>query len=453
MNSTYSLERDVYPLLKLAIPFALTGFVQSAVWFFETIFLAHLSPEILAAGSLVGWLFGTIAVILFGALSSINILVAYKYGEKDENSIALIARDGLLLALLLTIPTFFLLWNMAPVFLLFGQSEAIVHLAKSYLQALSFGILANFLAIACFEVIIGLGHTRVIFICTVISVVLNVFWSYVLIFGKYGFPALGIAGAGWGTTVGNWLTMVILFFFIIVNKNYRTYFRYTFCFSKPIFLGELLQIGVPIGFMYCAEVAFFFALTLCMGILGSDVQAANQVALQYLALFMSAVFAIAQAVTVRIGHSLGAREIEAADKASDMGIFISLTMTILVAFVYWFFPNPLIALDFNVHAPHNALLILLIKKILIVCAVFQIFESIRISLFGSLRGLKDTKFTLITSLFSFWGIALPLGYMFGITFHFGSVGFWWGMVMGAALSTILLKWRFNAKINYYRKLR
>ena len=84
MNKIISIKTDIYPLLRLALPLALTGLVQSAVWFFETVFLAHLSPEILAAGSLVSWLFGTIIVIMFGALSSINILVAHKHGEKDQ---------------------------------------------------------------------------------------------------------------------------------------------------------------------------------------------------------------------------------------------------------------------------------------------------------------------------------------------------------------------------------
>lgn len=96
-----SLNKNIYPLAKLIIPLALTGLVQSAVWFFETLFLAHLSPEILAAGSLVSWAFGTVVVVLYGALSAINILVSHHYGAKNDQGILLVVRDGFWLALLL----------------------------------------------------------------------------------------------------------------------------------------------------------------------------------------------------------------------------------------------------------------------------------------------------------------------------------------------------------------
>lgn len=449
MNKIISVKNDVYPLFRLAFPLALTGLVQSAVWFFETIFLAHLSPEVLAAGSMVSWLFATVVVILFGALSSINILVSHKHGEKDEEGIAHVARDGLMLATLFAIPISILFWYMSPIFLLFGQSETTVFLAKSYLQALSWGLIANFMTTACLEVIIGIGRARLILIFSIISVSLNIIWSYILIFGKFGFPALGIAGAGWGITISSWLTAFILAAFIIADKSYRKYFRYVIKFSKPSYLLELLQIGVPTGFMYCVEVAFFFALTLCMGLIGSEVQAANQVALQYLSLFMSCMFAIAQAVTVRMGHLLGAKEAHAAAKVSYLGICIAIILMTSVAIFYWLFPNILIVVDFDLHNPDNLIIIEEIKKILMVCAIFQIIEAVRITLFGSLRGLKDTKFTLLTSIISFWCIALPVGYVLGIYLKMGGSGFWWGMIMGAGLSVIMLQRRFKLKIKRY----
>src|SRR5579863_9600978 len=100
MKNDISIKKDLLPLLKIALPLTLTGLVQSGIFFFETLFFAHVNEITLAAGALVSWLFGTLAVIVFGALSSINILVALKYGENDHSSIALIARDGLILAMI-----------------------------------------------------------------------------------------------------------------------------------------------------------------------------------------------------------------------------------------------------------------------------------------------------------------------------------------------------------------
>ncbi len=132
--------------------------------------LAKLGPQILAAGSLVSWLFGTLAVVLFGILSSINILIAHKHGANDQHGIALVARDGLLLAILITIPAFILFWNMSPIFLLFGQSATVVALVTPYLHALAWGLLADFLMIACLEVIMGVGHTRIILVFSIVYV-------------------------------------------------------------------------------------------------------------------------------------------------------------------------------------------------------------------------------------------------------------------------------------------
>jgi MATE family multidrug resistance protein len=449
MKNISSVRNDVYPLLKLAIPLALTGMVQSAVWFFETLFLAHLGTQTLAAGSLVSWLFGTLAVILFGILSSINILVAHKHGENDKNAIALIARDGFLLAILITIPAFILFWNMPPIFLLFGQSVSIVVLAKSYLHALAWGLFANFLMVACLEIIMGIGHARVVLVFSILSVSLNILCSYILIFGKFSFPALGIAGAGWGMTISYWITAIVLLLYIIANQNYRIYFQHVFKLHKPRYLLELFQVGIPMGLMYCVEVAFFFALTLLMGLLGSQLQAANQVALQYLGLLMSIMFSIAQAITVRMGHLLGAKETQAAEKAAYIGIGIAALLAFFVAIFYWLFPTILISADFDVHNPANFEIVSTIKKLLIVSAIFQIVEATRIAFFGALRGLKDTKFTLLTSIISFWCIAIPVGYIFAFYFKLGGVGFWWGMLMGASISVGLLQWRFKSKINHY----
>ena len=442
----FSIKHDAYPLLKLAIPLAMAGMIQSAVWFFESIFLAHLGPDILAAGSLVSWLFGTVAVILYGILSSINILVALKHGEQNQPAIRQIARDGLLLAIIISIPTMILFWNMSPIFLTFGQSQEVVAQAKSYLQPLAWGLVPDFIIMACLEVIIGVGYARMVLVFSTITVVLNVICSYLLIFGKFNFPALGIAGAGWGMTISYWITFVILTAYILIVKKYQQYFQQIFDLTSPVYLVELLQIGVPMGLMYCVEVAFFFALTLVMGLLGAEAQAANQVALQYLGLMMSTMFAVAQAITVRMGHLLGANDYSKAGNASRVGIFIAIIFTGLIAIVYWTMPFTLIAIDFNIHDAKNHTIVTLIVRLISVCALFQIIESVRITLFGSLRALKVTKYTMLVSIISFWCVALPIGYFIAIKMQAGAAGFWWGMIMGASVSVVLLLKRFNNKM-------
>lgn len=449
MFSKYSYKSDISPLIKLAIPITINGIVQSSVWFFQNFYLSHIGAKSLAAGALVGWLFGTITVILIGGLSSINILVSHKHGAKDQTGITHVARDGIVLSIFFSAAAILLLWNIAPIFLLLGQSEEIVDIAKPYMHALCYGIPATYLQLACLEVLMGLGAARVILFFTTLTVIFNITATYLFIFGKFGVPQMGVAGAGWGMTVSYWLALIVMLLYFVINKQLRFYFSHFYKFNTTSYLWELFIVGFPTGLMYCIEVAFFFSLTICMGILGTEVQAANQVALQYLGLMMSAMFAVSQAITVRMGHLLGAGDACGAEKASHIGIMLALMFISCVAVVYWLFPTALISIDFDIHAPQNATLVKEIVSILSVCAIFQIVEAVRIALFGALRGVKDTRFTLFASIISFWCVGLPLGYFFAMKLGVGATGYWWAMALGASISVILLQWQFRRKIKYF----
>ena len=441
-----SIKKDFYPLLHIATPLMLDRIAQSSIGFFETIFLAHLGPKVLAAGALVSWLFGTLVVILFGTLSSINILVAEKYGAKDHEGIAFVIRDGLVLAVLLMVPTSFLVWYAPYLFTLLGQDPSIAPLAAAYLHPLAWAMPPTFLMMVFLEFLVGLGHTRVIMVFTLLSVPLTILFSYLLIFGKWGLPYLQIAGAGWGILIGNTITAIALIIFVLSHNVYKNYFTHCFNFNKPSFVWELLRVGVPMGFMYCLEVGFFFTMMLIMGSINIPSLAANQIVFQYFGTLMCVAFAIAQAITVRMGHEIGAKNINAAKRASDAGNMIIISLMLLGAVCYWCFPTMLISVDLNIHDVKNDEIIRYAIPFFAIAAVYQIFEATRISLFGALRALRDTNFTVLTSAICFWGIALPLGYFLAIKCHVGGAGLWWGMVAGGAVSAVLLYQRFTFKI-------
>lgn len=441
-----SFKNDFNPLLKIAIPLILTGVLQSSLGFFENLFLARLGQQVLAAGALVSWLFFTMISIIFGIFSSVNVLISHQYGAKDHASISLVLRDAVLLAIILTPVAFLLFWNASDIYFLLGQKPELVELAKLYLHGLAWGLFPKFILIASFELLIGLGHSRTIMIVTMISIPFYILFSYTLIFGKFGFPMLGIAGAGWGMTIADWIITTIICILLCFSKTYRQYVRPLFTLAKPSYIWQMLHIGLPMGLMSCVETGYFFLMTICMGWISIATLAANQIAMQYLGFLTSVVFSIAQGITVRMGHLLGANEIDAAKQAAHAGIFFSFIFMIIIAQLYWFFPRLLISVDLSIHNPLNAEAIALAALFLFISAFFQILESIRLSLFGALRALKDTRFTLITSIICFWCVALPIGYLFSIILGFGGQGFWWAMVAGAFCSTLLLFRRFNLMI-------
>lgn len=440
-------------LLRLAIPLAITGLVQSSLYFFENIFLSRLGESTLAAGALVNWLFAALVVIVFGIFSAVNVLVSHKHGAKDKDGIILVLRDGLMLAFLLTIPATILFWNIPSIFLILGQDAELVTLATSYLHALTWGLLPKFMLIVLFEFLIGLGHARMAMMLAILMTPVYILLSYVLIFGKWGFPMLGIAGAGWGVSLADWAMLFVFSIFLLLNKEYKSYLCSIFTCKKPSYVIELIQLGIPIGAMYSIEVGFFLAATLLMGTISVQSLAANQVVMQYLGPLMGIIFSIAQAVTVRMGHQLGAKQFDDVRSTARSGMLISATFMTLIAVIYWSIPGVLIAVDFDLNNPHYAETIRLAKAYLFIAAFFQLFECVRITLFGALRALKDTYFTLITSIISFWGIALLGGYLLLAYSGLGGSGIWYSMVFGAFFSMVLLYWRLNEKLQRYHHTR
>ncbi len=437
-------QQDLIAVLKLAIPLMLTGLVGACIGFFETVFLAQLGYETMAAGALVSWLFGVFVVIIFGILSAVNILISRKHGANDVHGISLVIRDGLLLSILLSIPAIFLFWNMAPVFLIFGQSPAIVLLTESYLHALVWGLLPTLIVVTLTELLIGLGHTRQVMFITILSVFFTLVFSFLLIFGVGPVSSLGIAGAGWGISINYWIMAMIITIYFWINPNYRIYFSHAWKMTAPFYLYELFELGLPMGVMYCIEAGYFFALTLLAGSISTQLLAANQIALQYMGTLMTVIFSIAQAVTVRMGHLIGSKEIETAKQVKNIGIVLSFVFMSIWALIYWLFPSFLISIDLDIHNYDNIEIVRLTKQLFIVSAVFQLFEATRISIFGALRALKDTYFALISSIISFWGIALPFGYLFATQFHMSGPGLWWGMTIGSGFGMLLLWWRFDS---------
>jgi MATE family multidrug resistance protein len=447
MNApTKTFSGDVGALLKLVLPLILTGFLESSVGFFSTFFLAHLGARELAAGAAVQWLFFTMMVVSWGLLTSISVLVAHKYGEKNLPAISTILRDSMFLGIIVLIPIILILRNIYPILVYAGQEPATAALAQSYMSALSWGIPGDLLGLILMQFLIGLGHARTSMFFTMFWVPLNIISNYVLIFGKFGFPALGMAGIGWGTALAYTAIAVVLTIYILLKKDYRKYLDGIFTWSKPQFLGELCSVGLPMGMMYAVEVAFFLTLTLIMGHYGIAQVAGNQITLQYLGQVSVVSFGVAQAVSVRMGHTLGAGQPMLAERAVYAGMLLALSFMLVVAFVYNFFPLALIGIDMDINAEKNSAIITYATQFMAVGALFQVIESIRFSLFGALRGLKDTNFTLWVSILSFWGISLPVGYIFATVLKGAGVGYWWGTIVGQLCAMAILYLRFRAKM-------
>lgn len=435
-------------LLILSIPLIMSGVIETSVGFFSNIFLAHLGSASLAAGALVNWVFITLMVIIWGTLSAITTLVARYFGAKNNEQIGCIFYAALLLATTLMLPAMFLLWNLAPIFLFFGQSSKIVSLAKPYLHGLTWAIIPDFIITVLLQFVAGLGRTRVNLAFSLSFVPTSIFFNYSLMFGKFGLPQLGIAGIGWGAAISFWIITIGFSLYFFLHSNYRRYLQFPTLQKLASALYEILQVGIPLGLTYSVEIGFFLLMSILMGRINTDTLSANQIALQFFWIFSIVTFALAQGITIRVGHSVGRHDKKAVHYATYIGVFCTSIFMLIVALIYWIFPEKLIAIDFNVHDAKNTVIVHLAKQFLALAALVQLVEAPRFALFGALRGLKDTQFTLFSSILVFWLIALPLGYI-AVPYGFAGYGVWWATIIGEIIGVFLLIWRYQHKVEEY----
>jgi MATE family multidrug resistance protein len=298
------------------------------------------------------------------------------------------------------------------------------------------------------EVLLGLGFTRTVTIYVCGTMPIYIFFSWALIFGMLGFPKLGIAGAGWGITIGDWISALILCAYMFSRTQFKQYLSFSLS-GKFYYLREIIVLGFPMGMMYCIELGFFLAITIFMGRIDIQSLSANQLTMQYLGPLMGTIFSIAQGLTIRMGHEMGANRFETARRAVYAAVMIVFIYMSVVAVFYWIAPDVLIAADFKLNNPANQITIQLARDFIFIAALFQIIEAVRITLYGALRGFKETHYSLLVSVISFWCIALPIGYFLSTTLKLGGTGFWWGMVIGAMCSVVLLYKRLKLKVDYH----
>lgn len=437
-------------LLLLALPLIASSMVGQSLGFFSNIFLAHLSKDSLAAGSIVTSLFVTLMIIMWGTLSVVNVMTSHAHGANDHKAAARVLQDGLKIATFASIPAMLIIWNAPPLLLLLGQKSYTVQLATAYLHGLTFAIFPDFIFSVLLHFLVGLNQTRLNLLFTFIWVSLTVACNYILMFGHLGLPKLGMAGIGWGTSIGFWIMMLLLASYIFFNKNYFPYRCFLFKNDLPSVIPELLKIGLPIGFMYCIEVGFFLSVVLLMGILRNGAQAANQIAIQYTSLVSVASFGIGQAATISIGHQLGGKNLAQAERTGYTSMQLAFIIMFIIAIVYWCFTKTLISIDFDIDNPANQQVVNLAKDFLMLAALFQIGEGIRLAAIGALRGWKDTHFSMYVSVLTYWCIALPCGYVLAKFTGLQGQGIWLAIVFSQACSALILLKRYQKITTQYQ---
>jgi multidrug resistance protein, MATE family len=443
-SSQNRLTTEIKACLWLSIPLAGAQLAQAATAFVDTVMMGWLGSATLAAGGLGASVFQSLLLISTGIVSAVSPLVAAAYGSGQAATVGKIVRQGLWLAAGLALPVGLLLWSAQAWLTNLGQSAETIELALPYLRsilwgvlpALGFAVLRNFVA--------ALSEPRPVIVIMLGGTVFNVIANYSLMFGKWGLPALGLAGIGIASATSLWGMFIALALYILNQPRYRAYrvFSKLNALETQV-LRDLIQIGIPIGVLAAVETGMFTLTTFLMGQLGTVSLAAHQVALQTAALTFMVPLGISLATTVRVGQQLGQGSPTGARLAGKVGIGIAALFMSLMGLLFWLFPEPIVALYLDIEKPENGAVVALAKQLLIVAAVFQLFDGIQVSAAGALRGLKDTRIPMLIGIVAYWGIGLTSGYLLGIQFGWGGTGLWWGLAIGLAAASVVLTWRFS----------
>lgn len=445
-NSIFSFPKifsEFKNSLFLALPLIATELVYAINGFVSTLMIAHLGKNQLAASALVWDIYLALILFFIGILNSISVMIAQSFGAKDTKGITIIFKQGLILAIICSIPMM-LIMQFAPLFLSWTDQDPIVLVyTKPYFHVLIWSMLPLNLVFSIEQFLVGISKMRLVMFMSLSTTPLTILFNYIFLFGKFGFPQLGLASLGYSALAVQCLLAIGFGFYFHFAKNLRKYKLFSrWWIINRKFLLEMIRIGLPLGFMYCVELLFFAAVAIMMGVLGTNTLAAYQISYQFLMIPLVILFALTQTVTVRVGNEIGKNDRNAIKLSVIVNMAIGFAIMILFSFIYFEFPLWIINMDVNVHAAEMLVVVDKTIKFLVVISILILTEVFRLLSFGALRALKDIHFSMFNSLLGFWIIAFPIAYLLAFKFKFDGIGIWWGMVIGLGIAGIILCWRF-----------
>lgn len=429
---------ELKAVVRLAVPVVLAHLGQMAMGVVDTLMLGRVSEADLAAGGLGNSLWIGLLMFPMGVLFALDALVSQAWGAQDRQRIAGHYQRGLLTAfvfsLLLTVPMFFCGEIMA----LLGQPPEIIPRAGAYVRWLIISTPAALLFVAVRQTLQAMGVVRQAVLAMVVGNLVNVVANYALIFGHFGFPALGVVGSAHATNLSRWVMLAVL-----VAASWRVLEPYWIrCGALLMAKGyrRLLSLGLPIGFQVSFEMWAFMAVALMMGNLGTRELAAHQIALNMAAITFMVPLGVGGAAATRVGNAIGRGSSDGARRAALVCLALGAGVMSLSAICFYLFPQQLARL----YTPEPGV-IAVAAFLLPVAALFQVFDGLQVVGMGVLRGTADTHFPAFIALVGYWCLGLPFGWLLAFSYGWGPRGLWLGLTVGLASVALLLLVRIRIR--------
>ncbi len=440
---------DIRPTLALGLPIAGAQLAQMAINTTDVVMVGWLGPTELAAMVLAFNLYILLWLFCMGVLQAVVPMAAKARGQRQPRELRRAVRMGFWVVAFYSLLVLGLLWHTQEILLAFGQDAEVSRLAGGYMRVMMFSLPPSLMTMAIRNFVTVMGKTQVVLWATVAGAVVNAILDYVLIFGHFGAPELGMIGAGIASLGTSAVTFALLVFYVTSQKTLRRYsiFGRIWRLDWPA-LFAIVRLGWPIGLTLLFEVGLFSGSSLMMGWLGTIPLAAHGIALQIASITFMVPLGIGQAGMIRVGIAAGENNNAAVGRAGWVALAIALTFMGGTAILMWSAPHALISLFLDTANPQSAEVLAIGASFLGIAAIFQLFDGAQVVGGSLLRGLSDTKIPMIIAVIGYWLVGAMLSYVLGFVFGFGGIGIWWGLAAGLAFVAILAMARFAERKRY-----
>lgn len=434
--------------LRLASPVILGMLGHTFVGFVDNVMVGQLGAAELAAVSLGNSFIFIAMSIGIGFSTAITPLVAEADSEENFSKGKSVFKHGFFLCTVLGISLFLLELLAKPLMYVMDQPQEVVVLAIPYLDLVAFSLVPLIVFQAFKQFSDGLSMTKYPMYATIVANIINVAINYILIFGKFGFPQMGIVGAAVGTLVSRFVMLFFLWWILAKNEKssaFVTNIKFFKLSKQPI--RKLTNLGLPSAMQMFFEVGIFTAAIWLSGLLGKNAQAANQIALNLSSMTFMVAMGLSVAAMIRVGNQKGLKDYinlkRIAESIFLVGFIFAVVFALLFAIFHEVLPDLYVDLDDPANALDTAEVVKIAATLLLAAAVFQISDSLQVIALGALRGLQDVKIPTVITFVSYWVVGFPVSYFLGKEEALGSLGIWLGLLAGLTVAAILLFIRFN----------
>ncbi|TYA87735.1 MATE family efflux transporter [Aggregatibacter actinomycetemcomitans] len=432
-------------LIAIVLPILLAQIAQNSMGLVDTIMAGRVSAVDMAAISVGASIWLPLVLFGHGLLLALPPTISYLNGSGQRRRIAHQVRQGIWIVLFSCIPLVWLIYNSDFVLQKMDMEQRLADITFGYLHAMVWGLPCYLLMVNFRCLNDGIAKTKPAMVITSLGLLINIPLNYIFIYGKLGVPAFGAVGCGIATAIVNWVMCLLMLAYCMRAKNQRDLKVFANIIERPNrrTLGKLLKLGFPIAMALCCEVALFALTSLFLSPLGADVVASHQIALNTGSFVFMLPMSLGMATTILVGQRLGEKSPEGAKQVTYSALVMGLFIAVITAFLIVILKEQIA----NIFVK-DAEVIAMAGTLLLLAALYQFSDTIQVIIGSVLRGYKDTQAILYITLFCYWVVGMPLGYVLARTDlivpgGIAAKGFWIAFVVSLTIAAVLLFFRLR----------